>query len=688
VSLRSRVASWLLAERKAPADGRLLTGLVGPQTPNVPVYSPMTVAKATRQGYRISIYVYRSVRAIVHPGSAIPWMVTDRNGAEVEGHPFIRMLQHPNDAMSGQDLMELLMSHMLLSGNALWQPLIVGGQWREIWPVMPDLVSPVPSDKLGEWLRCWLVRDSQGGQREVAPETFIHFMQLDPGNPYWGTSPLMTAARTVDTDNEAQDTQKITMQNRGLTDGVFEAPGDLTPEQFEQARLQLREQYTAKLDRRTPWIIGGGAKYHQMSLTAVEMDFIASRLANKQDIAAAFGIDSAFLGDKSASTYNNVIEMKRALYENAVLPMLDDIKATLNARVPLAPGETITYDTSGVAALRDDYAKKVDAAGRLWALGVPMQQLNEVLELGLQEYPGWDVSYLPFSVMAQGGPITELTVTEEETQPEAAAKGLRKSLNVNTEEQKAAHWKRVDLRRSAYWNVVAKRLAPLYGAGADAVVRAVRHAQNEGAKNEATAAIESLRPRWEKTLTAICLSLVEAFGNDTARDLGGQPKGQPGSTATKADGTWVFDPFTESVQAWLAQHVTKSTTLILRSEADRVSRLIEKGFSDNDTIDEIARSIRDYYDGPQTKYNAMRTARTEIGSAAGYGQREAARQSGVVLRKTWVAARDDRVRDSHQEIDGQTRGLDDEYSNGLMFPGDPSGDPSEFVSCRCVESYS
>jgi HK97 family phage portal protein len=686
MSLRERIAAWLLSERKAqPAGSQFVTGLVGPQHPNVPVYSNMTVAKATRQGFNISIYVYRSVRTIAHPGSAIPWMVTDRNGDKVENHPFIRTLQHPNDAMSGQDLMELLMAHLLLSGNALWQPLIVGGEWREIWPVMPDMVSPVPSDEMGKWLRCWQVRDSKGGQREVPPETFIHFMQFDPGNPYWGIGPLMAAARTVDTDNEAQDTQKISMQNRGLTDGVFKVatPGGLTDEQFEEARRQLKEQYTAKMERRAPWVVGN-ADYIQMSMTPVEMDFIASRLHNKQDIAAAFGIDSAFLGDKSASTYNNVVEMKRALYENAVLPMLDDIKATLNLRVPLAPGETITYDTSGVAALRDDYTKKVDSAGRLWALGVPMQQLNDVLELGLSEYPGWDVSYLPFSVMAQGGPFAELTVTEEETSQPVAAK----SLNVNTEEQKARHWKRVDLHRAAYWNVVAKRLAPLYGAGGDAVVRAVQNGPIESAKHQAEAAIESLRPRWEKTLNAICLSLVVDFGSATAGDLGGKPKARPGEPETKDDGTWTFDPFTESVKRWLARHVTKSTTLILLSEADRVSRLIEKGMADNATIDEIARSIRDYYDGPQTKFNAMRTARTEIGSAAGYGQREAAKQSGVVRSKTWVAARDDRVRDSHQEIDGQTRGLDDAYSNGLLFPGDPSGDPSEFVSCRCVESYS
>lgn len=52
--------------------------------------------------------------------------------------------------------------------------------------------------------------------------------------------------------------------------------------------------------------------------------------------------------------------------------------------------------------------------------------------------------------------------------------------------------------------------------------------------------------------------------------------------------------------------------------------------------------------------------------------------------KQWDATLDGRTRPSHARIDGEIRETDEEYSNGLMFPGDPSGPAEEVIFCRCV----
>jgi hypothetical protein len=83
-------------------------------------------------------------------------------------------------------------------------------------------------------------------------------------------------------------------------------------------------------------------------------------------------------------------------------------------------------------------------------------------------------------------------------------------------------------------------------------------------------------------------------------------------------------------------------------------------------------------------------ARTETLSAMHGGQEEALRQltdtGGVQpeqVRRTWRTASDARVRDSHAGIDGETVGLDEMFSIGLRFPGDPLGPPEEIINCRC-----
>lgn len=45
-----------------------------------------------------------------------------------------------------------------------------------------------------------------------------------------------------------------------------------------------------------------------------------------------------------------------------------------------------------------------------------------------------------------------------------------------------------------------------------------------------------------------------------------------------------------------------------------------------------------------------------------------------------------RTRESHRRVDGEIRELDEKFSNGLMFPGDPNGSAAEVVNCRCTSN--
>lgn len=83
---------------------------------------------------------------------------------------------------------------------------------------------------------------------------------------------------------------------------------------------------------------------------------------------------------------------------------------------------------------------------------------------------------------------------------------------------------------------------------------------------------------------------------------------------------------------------------------------------------------------------AIRNARTAMTGAQNGGRLESmerAKEHGVDVKKAWMATLDDRTRDSHVELDGEEREIDEEFSNGLMFPGDAEGEPAEVYNCRC-----
>jgi len=92
----------------------------------------------------------------------------------------------------------------------------------------------------------------------------------------------------------------------------------------------------------------------------------------------------------------------------------------------------------------------------------------------------------------------------------------------------------------------------------------------------------------------------------------------------------------------------------------------------------------------QTKigYNkAVRIARTEghrIQCSAADDAAHQAKDRGADIVKKWDATLDGATRESHIAVDGEIRELDEPFSNGLMFPGDPAGGAAEVVNCRCA----
>lgn len=116
---------------------------------------------------------------------------------------------------------------------------------------------------------------------------------------------------------------------------------------------------------------------------------------------------------------------------------------------------------------------------------------------------------------------------------------------------------------------------------------------------------------------------------------------------------------------------------------------IERGFSDGSTTAEIAKDLRSIVPS-LSRMRADVIARTETHGAANYGANEAAKRTGLPLRKEWNASHDENTRDTHSEADGQVVGMDELFEVGdgrLAYPGDPSGPAQEVINCRCALSH-
>jgi SPP1 gp7 family putative phage head morphogenesis protein len=117
----------------------------------------------------------------------------------------------------------------------------------------------------------------------------------------------------------------------------------------------------------------------------------------------------------------------------------------------------------------------------------------------------------------------------------------------------------------------------------------------------------------------------------------------------------------------------------------KFANAMTQGILQGESIPKLAERISDVVGSDYAA--SVRYARTAMTGAQNAGrttrQQEAA-DMGIDVRRQWMATLDSRTRDSHRLMDGETVGVNEEFSNGLMYPGDPSGDPSEVYNCRCT----
>lgn len=118
----------------------------------------------------------------------------------------------------------------------------------------------------------------------------------------------------------------------------------------------------------------------------------------------------------------------------------------------------------------------------------------------------------------------------------------------------------------------------------------------------------------------------------------------------------------------------------------QVKTIILNSLSKGDTIKETAQKIKNIT-LINSNSRALTIARTESHNAIMGGSFNSALLSGLGL-KTWNTVADERVRDSHESINGQEQEINKKFTNGLIYPGDSiNGSAKEVINCRCFLTY-
>lgn len=360
--------------------------------------------------FKLSGLVYRSAVSLATAVGSVRWQVEvrtkDRWEAAGDDHELQRLLDQPHPHFNRQSWNEVAVLYLVLLGNSLTQKTLAsgrtaagakGGRVLEMVPLVPEGISPVPD--AAEWVSRY---EFKGPPKKVwEASEILHVKLPDPGNPFWGMSPFQAVRRIISTDLAAIAWNESSMQNRAVSDGVLAFEAALTTDQYERAKDQVWEQHQGSGNAHEPWVLGGGVDWQPMERTPVEMDFNATRMRLREDVLSSAGIPPVVAGYFENATLANAEASRRIFWEDSLIPgYVERIAGALNGGIVPHFGDSsrlrVTYDISGVPALRDDLVKKAGALRILVSAGTPYNDAIAELEMDLAPIPG--LGEVPFGL--------------------------------------------------------------------------------------------------------------------------------------------------------------------------------------------------------------------------------------------------------------------------------------------------
>lgn len=201
----------------------------------------------------------------------------------------------------------------------------------------------------------------------------------------------------------------------------------------------------------------------------------------------------------------------------------------------------------------------------------------------------------------------------------------------------------------------------------------------EGLKKQVNDILDKMQENEYKTVSDYLNQCYEDGFVGAMYDLQGQgiPMCFPLDQEAMVQAVQLDSPISQGLYSRLGEDVS-----ILKK---KITAQVSRGIATGMTYALVAKQLSGYTNIGFN--NAVRIARTEghrIQCQSAMNACYEARDKGAEIVKQWDSTLDAKTRESHAMVDMEIKELDEKFSNGLMFPGDPSGGAAEVVNCRCA----
>lgn len=364
-------------------------------------------AGAFVNAYQQSTWVYAAISAKAIKLAQTPLKLY-RGEEAVSGGPARALLQRPHPQLDRFAFWELVSTWLDLRGEAFLLPVDRQGAVVALRPGADvERLLPLPPEQFSEivehhTLAGWRYHSTGAADplegMVLLPEEVLHLRLPNPWHPWRGLSPLGVAQLAAQTDYHSAQFMKGLILNNADTGLIVTTDQHLSQAQIDQVQAALRERKARAGMADRPLFLSGGVKVEKPALNAADLQFLENRKFNRQEILAVFRVPETILGFTEDA--NRAVAEAQLLHwiHHVLAPLCRRLEAglqpLLDALEPRA-GLTACFDVEDLPEMQDARRGRVDAARALFQMGVPLNDINQVLDLGLPHYPWGDRAYLP-----------------------------------------------------------------------------------------------------------------------------------------------------------------------------------------------------------------------------------------------------------------------------------------------------
>lgn len=649
-------------------------------------------------------------------------------------HPLVLLTKRPNPYQSGKEFQQLQTVYLNTTGNAFTYLFREkkNDLPTEMWAINPRNIQIVVDDETRKLVGYVYHPVGIGGGQALPIPAYdmMHVKFPNPLDPYeglgFGLSPIAPMAQSADVDNEITRFLKLFFQHGGMALGALKLK-DMTLD--EDAIKEVKEVWSKAYGGVDNWndiaVLDSTMEYQKIGLSFNEMEFESLDSRNESRILLPLGVPAEILPVKlglEGSTFANKAEARKWFWEDTMTYEMELFLDEYQLYLGTDDGAFVRFDTSKVAALKQEITPLVDSAQKLWTIGVPAKIAFKTVGLQIEDYPGNDIGFLPFNVLpvaSNGKPEqpalpdgtkpdgTENTDTEdidETIEDENAQNKVKKNYSLEMQSLHYKNFDRIVTTHEKPFSNAANRCFEFEKANVLAIVHDAKKKSLE-----LKASIDTLhirddiqaflfgrnRENWRSEFTPVMTMVVEDTSKYWSNQLG-----------------ITFDLRNIEGEAWFTDYVTVFANPITETSNEVIHDVIAQAFEEGWGNDVLANRLDDIYNVWQTgnidpvdfawlnnpaanpalgnrmlRWRQEMIARTETTRAANAGANNLFGLWGVRL-KQWLSTGDERTRESHVLMNGQVQKVSDKFLTGagneLLYPGDPSAPLSDTIQCRCT----